>query len=93
MLLLKTLGGLQLVTSEAAPAGPATQRRRLALLALVAGHGNRGVTRDKLLGYLWPDGDPERARAALAQALYAIRKDVGGEFLVAGPAGAAAGPT
>jgi DNA-binding SARP family transcriptional activator/TolB-like protein len=77
VLLLKTLGGLRIIAGDDSVAGPATQRRRLALLALIAAHGTRGLSRDKVLGYLWPDAEPERARAALAQALYGIRKDLG----------------
>lgn len=78
------LGGLS-VESPAAPlSGAATQRRRLALLAVIAGAGDRGISRDKLLAYLWPEGDPEKARRVLAQALYALRRDLGSDELFLG---------
>ena len=54
------------------------------MLAVVAAGGERGLSRDKLLGYFWPDSDPERGRAALAQALYALRRDLGRDDLFTG---------
>jgi serine/threonine-protein kinase len=83
MLRLETFGGLRLLDLE--PGRPAvTQRRRLALLALLAGAGDRGLTRDKAIGYLWPESTPENARHALEQLLYAIRQQVP-EPLILGP--------
>src|SRR5262245_19260786 len=41
--------------------------------------GERGLTRDKIISFLWPDADEERARRALTQALYALRQDLGSE--------------
>lgn len=83
---LKTFGGLSIVTAEGPAAGAATQRRRLCLLAVLAEAGNRGVTREKLLGLLWPESDEERGRASLAQALYALRRDLGSEDVIDGSA-------
>jgi hypothetical protein len=40
--------------------GEAAQPRRLALLALLVRAGDRGISRDRLVGYLWPDADEER---------------------------------
>lgn len=60
-------------------AGAAAQPRRLALLAMLGVAGERGLTRDKIIGFLWPDADEERARRALTQALYALRQDLGSE--------------
>jgi Tol biopolymer transport system component/DNA-binding SARP family transcriptional activator len=57
--------------------GAASQPRRLALLALVACSGDHGMTRDRLLGMLWPESDEERARKGLNQALYALRQEMG----------------
>ena len=59
------------------------QRRRLALLALLAVARERGLTRDKLVGYLWPDADPQRARRLLSDSVYRINQAVGGEALIA----------
>ncbi|HWP37866.1 MAG TPA: BTAD domain-containing putative transcriptional regulator [Gemmatimonadales bacterium] len=79
---LKTLGGLALI----GPKGRIVpvQRRRLALLAVVALAGPRGISRERLLGIFWPDTDEERGRATLAQALYALRRDTGREDLFDG---------
>ncbi len=54
--------------------GRPVQRHRLALLALLALAGERGSTRDRLLGLLWPESDTERARQLLNQAVYQLRK-------------------
>ncbi len=54
------------------------------MLALLDGAGERGLSRDKLLGYLWPESDLEKGRAALAQALYALRKGIGHDDLFTG---------
>jgi DNA-binding SARP family transcriptional activator len=37
--------------------GPAVQRHRLALLALLALSPGHCASRDKLMGYLWPERD------------------------------------
>jgi TolB-like protein/DNA-binding SARP family transcriptional activator len=72
---LETLGGLRLVAGDGR-AMPA-QRRRLALLALLASAGERGLTRDRLVGDLWPDVSDDRAKHALNQLLYGIRQSLG----------------
>ncbi len=79
MLRINVLGGLYVSDEGRAVSGAAAQPRRLALLALLADAGERGVTRDALLAYLWPDADEERGRRALAQALYALRRDLGSD--------------
>ena len=86
MLRLLTLGGLSLVDDGAAVTGAASQRSRLALLALLAAAGPAGVAREKLLACLWPESDDERARHALKQAVYALRRDLGSEHAIAGTA-------
>ena len=63
--------------------GRPVQRRRLGLLALVALAGRSGITRDRLVGYLWPDADVERARHLLSDSIYRINQAVGGEALIA----------
>lgn len=54
--------------------GAASQRRTLALLAALALAGDGGLSRDKIVGLLWPETDSERARHSLTQALYAARR-------------------
>jgi DNA-binding SARP family transcriptional activator/TolB-like protein len=38
-----------------------------------------------MLGVLWPESDPERARHALSQTLYSLRRDLGAEVVVSTP--------
>ena len=83
MLRVQTLGGLA-VTHPGRELGRATvQPRRLALLAVLARAGERGVARERLLALFWPDDD-ERARRSLAQAVYALRRDLGDDAAIVG---------
>ena len=86
MLRLSTLGGLALHEDGQLHTGPASQRRRLALLAVVAAAGRRGVAREKLVALLWPDAEPEAARHSLYQALHAVRRSAGGDHVFLGSA-------
>ncbi len=75
MLRLQTLGSVFVVGETGEPlGGAAAQRRTLALLAALAVAGDGGLSRDKILGLLWPEAEPERARHSLTQALYAARR-------------------
>src|SRR5687768_12755600 len=56
----------------------------MALLAMVAAAGRRGVSRDRVLGILWPDSEEEQARHTLSQNLYSLRRDSGRDWIVAG---------
>lgn len=84
MLRLHAFGGLRVERDGAPLAGAAAQPRRLALLALLLRAGPRGASREKVMATLWPDADEEKARRALAQALYALRRDLGDEGAIAG---------
>jgi TolB-like protein/DNA-binding SARP family transcriptional activator/Tfp pilus assembly protein PilF len=86
MLYLRAFGGLSLEDGGRPIVGAATQRARLALLALLATAGDRGVSRDRVLALFWPDKDVEHARAALRQALYTLRRDAGEPDLILGTA-------
>lgn len=75
---IRTLGGLSFHTGAGDPIHAATALRRpAALLVAVAAAGERGTTRDKLMGLLWPDSHPERARHSLTQAMYNARRVTG----------------
>ena len=86
MLRLRTLGGLSLDREDAPKTTPAATaaRRRLAVLAVIAASGERGIPRDRLLALLWPESELDRARHALDQTLYVLKRDAGGEPLVLG---------
>lgn len=62
--------------------GRATQRHRLALLALLASARVHACTRDKLLGLLWPESDTERARNLLNVSVYVLRHTLGENILL-----------
>jgi TolB-like protein/DNA-binding SARP family transcriptional activator/Flp pilus assembly protein TadD len=53
----------------------------LALLALLAASGGGGVSRDKLIAYLWPEADEERGRHLLSNSLYMLRQALGEDAL------------
>lgn len=82
VLRLHTLGATFVADDTGEPlGGAAAQRRSLALLALLSIAGDAGLSRDKLLGLLWPDVDAERARHSLTQALYNARRALRAEDL------------
>ncbi|HEV8453491.1 MAG TPA: BTAD domain-containing putative transcriptional regulator, partial [Gemmatimonadales bacterium] len=92
MLDLRTLGGLDIASTG--PLGKAaSQPRRLALLAVLAEASERGVSRDALIGLLWPEQIAESARHNLTQTLYALRRDLGAEDLFTGTSRLALNPT
>ena len=77
MLRLRTFGGLA-VDRRGVPVAETTgQHKALALLALVASSGTRGASRDQLAAWLWPESDSDRARGALSQTVYSLRKQLG----------------
>ena len=84
---LRTLGALSLV-NERASTGTASEgilpRGRLALLAALALAGTDGVSRERLMALFWPESDEDRARAALRQAVYAIRSALGADAAITG---------
>lgn len=84
MPLIRTLGTLSITEGDRLLAGSLAQPRRQALLAVLARAGERGVSRERLLALFWPDLPEERARPNLAQALYAIRRDLGGDETITG---------
>ncbi|MGK2962945.1 MAG: tetratricopeptide repeat protein [Gemmatimonadaceae bacterium] len=77
MLHLKVLGSLLLLSDTGAVPAAAQQKRRLGLLALLAIAGDRGISRDRLQSFLWPDSPPEKSRHALDQLIYAVRRALG----------------
>jgi DNA-binding SARP family transcriptional activator/TolB-like protein len=71
---LETFGKLAL---SGGASGLSHQRRRLALLALLAASGERGMSRDQLLGYLWPESIAANARHSLEQLIHSLRRALG----------------
>ncbi len=81
MLRLECLGRLAVLTGGIPAIGAAAQRRRLALLAVLAIAGDRGMARDRVLALFWPESDDDSARSALKQAVYALRRDLGEDVI------------
>jgi DNA-binding SARP family transcriptional activator len=85
MFSLRLLGGTSLEGPAGAIRGPAAQRHRIALLALLA--TSRALSRDKLQAYLWPERDAGASRKLLNQATHHLRRALGeGAILSAGDA-------
>jgi DNA-binding SARP family transcriptional activator len=82
MLRLRLLGGFTLERDGIPTSGRATQRRRVALLALLAAAPAQSVARDRIISLLWPEAETESARHLLAGAVYDLRKALSQEALV-----------
>jgi len=79
---LTILGGASIEGPDGPVGGRASQRHRLALLAILAA-SPRGMTRDKLVALLWPERRAERARHALSDSVYRINRALEDEPIVA----------
>jgi DNA-binding SARP family transcriptional activator len=74
---LRTLGGLSLVDGSPQEPRVGQRRKSLALLAMLAGAGELGVSREKVASHLWPEGDEEKTRGVLKQTVYSLRRELG----------------
>ena len=83
MFALKLLGGASIRGDEGVVGGRSAQRRRIALLAMLATARGEPVSRDKIIGQLWPERDTEQARRLLSESLYVIRKSLGENAVLA----------
>lgn len=83
MLRLNTLGGLWIDGRTAAEGE--VRPRRLALLAILAAAGPKGVSRDRVLAILWSESAVDRARRSLSQLLYGLRNDLGVDVVIVSP--------
>lgn len=81
---LRTFGGLSVGDPDSG-SGVAPRPRALALLAILAAAGAKGTSRDRAIGVLWPETGDERARHALSQTLYSLRRDLGTEVVLTMP--------
>lgn len=81
---LRTLGGLAILGGPVADSFAEHRRKPLALLALLAGFGDLGLTRDKAAAFLWPEGESEKVRGALKQSIYLLRQELAEPELIIG---------
>jgi DNA-binding SARP family transcriptional activator len=79
---LTLLGPVSLTDASGSTSRRASQQRRIALLAILAASPDRSLSRDRLLGLLWPDRDDRTARHLLADSLYVLRQTLGDDALV-----------
>lgn len=81
---LRILGTLELRASDGRSLlSVLAQPKRVALLSyLASGAGKRFRRRDTILGVFWPDLDQERARHALRQTVYVLRRSLGSRVIV-----------
>lgn len=84
MLRLHTFGGCHLARDGARLDALSGQRKALGLLAVLAAGGARGVSRDALLAYLWPESDEERARTSLKQLVHSLRQQLDAPAMLVG---------
>src|SRR5258705_1582973 len=83
MLTLELLGTLSL-RDETRPVPVAAQQKRpLGLLAILGLGGKPGLSRDRIEAYLWPESAGARTQHALDQTVYAIRRALGSDVIVA----------
>jgi DNA-binding SARP family transcriptional activator len=75
---LRTFGGLWIEPESDRPLAP----RPLALLALVASAGPKGISRDRVIGILWAETGEEQARHSLSQTIYSLHRTFGRDLIV-----------
>ncbi len=79
---LRLLGVIALEGPSGPVSGRVAQRRRLALLALLGAAAERGWTRERLVGLLWPDASDDQARHLLSDSVYVIRQALGEDSII-----------
>jgi DNA-binding SARP family transcriptional activator/TolB-like protein len=79
---LRVFGGASIEGDAGPLTGPVTQRHRLALLALLALSQPTGLSRDKLLAYLWPGRNTNSARNLLNQGIHVVRRALGEDAIL-----------
>jgi DNA-binding SARP family transcriptional activator len=77
------LGGLS-IESGTSMGNATVNRRPLALLALLAVKGRRGLSRDSIVALFWPDSDAEHGRNSLSQMLSMVRRELDTDDVVLG---------
>lgn len=81
MISVHALGGFSVDRDGAPLSALPAQPQRAALVVALAVEGR--ATRERLCFMLWPDRSPDRARHALSQTLYELKKDLGDSWLEA----------
>lgn len=79
MIRVESLGGFRVFRDEEELRSLPAMPLRAAVLAYLA--AEREASREHLCLLLWPDSSPERARHALSQTLYELRKELGSDWV------------
>lgn len=79
---LRLFGGASLEKDGVPVRGRSAQRRRIAILAILAINPRQGLSRERIISLLWRDSAPEQARKLLSEALYVIRRELGDDVLI-----------
>lgn len=79
---LQLLGGLDFTGSEPSASARARRRHPLLLLALVAAAAPKPTSRERIMAFLWPESDAERASNSLRQALHSLRRALGEDLFL-----------
>lgn len=74
---LRVLGPFQILKNPNNSAISVSSKKARALLLLLATEPDRGLTRSRIIGLLWPDRDEALARQSLRQVLSDLRRDLG----------------
>jgi TolB-like protein/Tfp pilus assembly protein PilF len=77
MFRLLTLGTTSVTAGNTPVGGALAQRKTVALLALLAAAGERGLSRDKIVALLWPESPADRVGHRLTQLLYSVKRELG----------------
>ena len=82
MLSLRLFGGISLSDPVRTIPARASQRRQLALLAVLSVPASRPRSRDKLGALLWPEATSEHARRLLSDSIYVLRTALGDDVIL-----------
>jgi DNA-binding SARP family transcriptional activator len=82
MLSLRLFGGISLSDPVRTIPARASQRRQLALLAVLSAPASRPRSRDKLGALLWPEATAEHARRLLSDSIYVLRTALGDDVIL-----------
>lgn len=82
MLSLRLFGGISLSDPVRTIPARASQRRQLALLAVLSAPAARPRSRDKLGALLWPEATSEHVRRLLSDSIYVLRTALGDDVIL-----------
>src|SRR4051794_7211884 len=79
---LALFGGAALVGPTGVITGRATQRHRVALLALLSSTRRRQRSREQITALLWPDVEGANGRRLLSDSIYRVNRTLGGDVIL-----------